>query len=186
LESSSNTYTIVIDNDLKGGGSFKPETGTIKLNLTVIDNFPEIASEEMFHALQKDKLGDDYSDVSKQNIETEGDLYTHYVQTTIYKGKGYSPFGHLNDDVLSEMGLYDEDVEPNSEQMSSEEYQSLYGELVQKRYEKYKDNPTAPSSYKSKPGEQQPTTLIKATREAEANEQNLAGPRLDNGDYYTD
>ncbi len=183
LESSSNTYIIVIDNDMKAGGSFNPETGVIKMNLTVMNNVPEIASEEMFHAYQKDRLGENHSEVSKQNIEAEGDLYVLYVQNELYGELGLRvDFGHLDNDLVADLGVNDGTT--TSEDMSTEDYQSLYGQLVQKRYEKYKDDPKAPSSYKKEPSGDASSTLIKATKEKEANEQKLEGPKLENVDYY--
>ena len=131
LESSSNTYIIVIDNDMKAGGSFNPETGVIKMNLTVMNNVPEIASEEMFHAYQKDRLGENHSEVSKQNIEAEGDLYVLYVQNELYGELGLRvDFGHLDNDLVADLGVNDGTT--TSEDMSTEDYQSLYGQLVQK------------------------------------------------------
>ena len=79
---------------------------------------------------------------------------------------------------------YEEGVNglPSREQMESTDFLGDFSSLITFRYETNKDNSNLPPSYRAAPSNTAPNSLTKAVTEASAS--NLAGPRLENGDYY--
>jgi hypothetical protein len=143
----------------------------------------EYTLEEFFHAFQDDNSGINEK-VSKSNIEYEAKLFTFLTQMRLVllacKSGGTSE--SLDNIVISEF----------SENMTSEEFQSskflqLYANGVKDFSDYWKANDPQKKfpSYQAPPSTQGPVNLYKATREAEVNSENIIGPRLENGDFYS-
>jgi len=202
LESSTATFTIVFDENLKGAGKYNTETGTITINPNNVTKNVSVLSEEMFHGFQDDRKDELYPDgVSAQNIEAEGDIYKEYVDKQLsgqpeklpLKSGGFLVLGGYNpspqdfnfcNEFFALCESYEEGLNglPSSGQMESNDFLSDFSNLTTFRYETNKDNSNLPPSYRAAPSNTAPNSLIKAV--SEANASNLAGPRLENGDYY--
>ena len=202
LESSTANFTIVFDENLKAAGKYNTETGTITINPNKVTENVSVLSEEMFHGFQFDSKDELYPDgVSAQNIEAEGDIYKEYVDKQLsgqpeevpLKGGGFIVVGGYNPqpqdfnfcaEFFNLCESYEEGVNglPSREQMESTDFLGDFSSLITFRYETNKDNSNLPPSYRAAPSNTAPNSLTKAVTEASAS--NLAGPRLENGDYY--
>lgn len=76
---------------------------------------------------------------------------------------------------------------PTSTQMMSNQFQSQYKLGVQQFVDYWKKavpDPKTFAGYKKTPSADGPNAVVKVQKEAESS--NLAGPRLENGNYYTE
>ncbi|MCB0654154.1 MAG: RHS repeat-associated core domain-containing protein [Saprospiraceae bacterium] len=177
LVNSKVTYYIKPGSGGDGSGSFNPNTNEIHSV-----NDLHTLSQELFHAYQSD-LGV-YDSNDKSVRETEADLVSANVAMDV------SPFGFIgtpwdqgiNYEFVDLEGIYDESV-------MTEAFDKQFNIAVDARINYYKQREKefgtkAPFSYVQENSRVGALALKKVFREARANEDNLIGPRLENGDFY--
>jgi len=190
LDKSPNTIVVNHDPNFPFGGTFAAVEGKEggKVIYKNLDN-TYVVSQELFHTYQydnRDRLHggtDNYKNTS--NVEIEGDLSSTYM--TIETGQGFPSASDWINDILLE---YDYEV-PTYNDVSSDKYNKLFQDAGKKRLDAYTkeftiDNPdyVAPKSYTNPMMNIKANAVIKTKKEAEA--ESLPGPRLDNGDYYSE
>ena len=171
---------FVIDKE-KGGGSVRVG----KFDAYVI-------AQELFHAFQTEL--DVYDNLlDKSVIETEGDLASYYV--VLEAGLPFiSNIGENWSDAI--LLKYDDGFRvPSATEIESEEYQKLFVEATDKRIDEYKKKRDAAEKEKEGSGylfsgytmpnwtKNGPKALLKAKQESET--KNNVGPRMENGDFYS-
>jgi hypothetical protein len=178
LEKSDITYTIDISSGAGGSGSFNPKDNTVSVLLG--DDF--IVAQELFHAYQQDLGVYDSSDLSVR--ETEGDI----VSTNIGLSLGQGTVGTPWDQGIG-FNYVDDDLNLNESVLSSD-FDQDFSNAVDARISFYKgrnkenNQVGSTGSYTQANSGKSALALKKVVREASASSANLAGPRLQNGDYY--
>ncbi len=176
LDKSETVYTIDFDSDLPRGGQFNYKTNTVTLKS------PEgryTAAQELFHAFQTDR--EFYSpEGDRANIETEGDIAATYV---LFQSKSLVPTADWMRPLLNEYGFFQT---PDPEEVQSETFNDLFQGAVEERIEYYEGQNEQFNDffkhYTTEKSDTKPKAIIKAVTESD---QSLTGPRLENGDFYS-
>ena len=176
MENSETTYFIKSGSGAGGSGSYNP-----KINEIHAVNDVEVLAQEMFHAYQSD-LGV-YSKGDLSVRETEGDL----VSSNIALSLGGLSMGNPWDQGIG-FEYVDDDLIFN-EKVLTGSFDKDFNKAVDARIGFYNNRETvdgakAPGTYVQKNLGVGAIALKKVVRESYANENNLVGPRLPNGDYY--
>ena len=177
LANSETTYYIKSGSGAGGSGSFNPKTNEIH----AIEDVATFA-QEVFHAYQSDLGVYGKDDLSVR--ETEGDLVSSNIATSL----GEMSLGNAWD-----QGIGFEYVDDNlvfNESVLTADFDKDFNKAVDARIEYYKNREKefgaeAPATYVQKNSGVGALALKKVVREARATESNLSGPRLPNGDYYS-
>lgn len=188
MANSSSVFVVNLDANTRGGGSFKPNAdkhgGTVNLR-SFNGSTP---AQELFHGYQYDNVSKQYPNgVSPSDIETEGDLFTYYVEVQL-GGSRNVPFGM--DNILNPPMEYNEEI-PTSQEMGTTEFNQYYQNLKQERFEYWtnekQNNPDAdvPKSYTTTPTNAPPNAIKKVRTETE-NGGAEVGPRMENGNFYSE
>jgi len=172
-------YMITFGNGGNGGGFFNPNNNEIQLS----DSY-EVYAQEIFHAFQQDYGV--YTGADKSVRETEGDLVSCVVALSIGEVA-------LNTDAWDQGIVLDyTDPEFNyTDEVFTSVFDNSFSSAVDSRIKYYKklassgERSLDPTYTQANSG-QNALALKKAQREARANELNLVGPRLQNGDFYSE
>jgi hypothetical protein len=175
LMNSQTTYYIKPGAGAGGSGSYKDDTKEIH----AIENI-EVLAQEMFHAYQSDLGVYNQADISVR--ETEGDLVSTNVAISVGEAARSNEW---------DQGIGYEYIDDNmtfDEKVLTEAFGVDFEKAVNSRIDFYKkrekeDGAKAPAGYVQKNSGKGAMALSKAVREAAA--EDLAGPRLSNGDYYS-
>ena len=177
LSKSDVKYTITFGNGGNGGGFFNPNNNEIQIS----DSY-EVYAQEIFHAFQQD-FGI-YTSADKSVRETEGDLVSCVVALSI------GEVSENNDAWDQGIVLDYTDSEFNyTDEVFTSTFDNTFSSAVDSRIEYYKKQVSSGErspdpTYTQENSGQKALALKKALREAKANELNLVGPRLQNGDFY--
>jgi len=179
LVNSETSYSINYGSGEGGSGSYDPNTNKIYFT-----NDLYTMSQEVFHAYQQDLGVYNENDLSVR--ETEGDIVSSSIAMSIGAG-GISgawwdqniPLNYTDKDFVFD------------ERVLTKAFDEDFNKAVDARIEFYK-GPRAeeagspgPGTYIQSNSGKGALALKKVFREANANENNLVGPRLPNGDYYS-
>jgi RHS repeat-associated protein len=176
LLTSETVYSINAGAGAGGSGSFEPKTNTIS-----IGSVPSTNAQEMFHAYQSDLKVYDKKDYSV--IEAEGDIAMSVIliqagQMYMVGAPGWDRslhFKYLNND---------DEYEPWSEDGSTDEFDTEFSKAVDLRIEVYMNRTEdPPPSYVQKNSGKDAKALKRASKEASSEE--MVGPRLSNGEFYS-
>ena len=177
LEKSETVYYIKSGSGAGGSGSFNNETKEVH----AINDLYTLG-QELFHAFQSDLGVYDKNDLSVR--ETEGDLISTNITTSL---------GEFGQSPLWDEGLGFKYVDNDlnfDESVLTKEFDKDFNSVVDNRIEFYKareknTGAEAPFSYIQKNSGKGAKALKKVVREAGANKMNIVGPRLPNGDFYS-
>jgi len=176
LANSETTYYIKSGSGAGGSGSFNPKTNEVHAVSS------EALVQELFHAFQSD-LGV-YGSADLSVREAEGVLISSNIMLSL---------GELSMGNGWDQGIGFEYVDDNlifNETVLTEDFDKDFNMAVDARIGFYNnrekvDGATAPRTYIQKNSGVGALALKKIVREASANDNNLVGPRLPNGDYYS-
>jgi RHS repeat-associated protein len=177
LEKSETVYFIHWGSGSGGGGSYNPQTNEVHTK----NNDPSVWAEELFHAYQSD-LGV-YSRKDRSVRETEGDL----VGVNVGLAVGDITKSNIWDQGIGLNSDYVDNFSEFSEGVLSESFDEDFSKAVDARIEFYKEQEKyeglkAPRGYIQPNSGQEALALKKVIRESD---QSLVGPRLSNGDFFT-
>jgi hypothetical protein len=182
LINSKTVYHIKSGSGAGGSGSFNPKTKDIH---SINDTYT--LSQEMFHAFQSDlKVYDDDDDSVR---ETEGDLVSYNIASDISSTSGF--MGLEWSDGTQDAKFLDKKTSTYNESVLGKDFDTFFDESVEKRIVFYKnreinDGIKAPDTYVQPNSHKSPIALKTAIKLVmENNAQNLTGPRLENGNYYS-
>ncbi|QQR97184.1 MAG: hypothetical protein IPK18_09870 [Sphingobacteriales bacterium] len=177
LVQSNTVYTVKAGAGHGGSGSYNDETKEI----FSIDDIETLA-QEMFHAYQSD-LGV-YTPEDLSVRETEGDLMSSNIVYSI----GNIPTTLYSWDVNEIVTTYPDGFDKN---VLTEKFDKDFTEAVNTRIDYYRkiEEKTGTKELPSYTQDNSGTVaraIKKVVIESIANDENLQGPRLDNGDYYSE
>jgi hypothetical protein len=177
LERSSMSYKVVINADLGKGGCYNANDRTV----TFSSPNSYVVAQELFHAFQDD--GDFYSpNEDHQNIECEGDLMSYYIvlDAGLMFGLFFPGEEHFYNSVATELDV------PSQEVINSELCDRAFLETCEIRQKHFVDlylnGDKSVRGYCAEPSNATPEAMKKVFKEANPE---LVGPRLPNGDYYS-
>jgi RHS repeat-associated protein len=176
LSNSETTYYIMPGSGAGGSGSYDPQTNIIH----AIDNL-EVLAQELFHAYQED-LGV-YNSNDRSVREAEGDLVSSNIALSLGGLANANPW-----DQGIGFIYVDEFINFNESVLTSA-FDIDFNKAVDARINFYKtrqrdEGAVAPKGYIQKNSGVGALALKKLIREVNA-DQNMVGPRLSNGDFYT-
>ena len=177
LEKSDIKYTISIDENYEFGGSFAPGTNTI--TLSSLNTY--LVAQEFFHAFQFEYAFEFNIKNPDSNIELEGDYFAMIVANICGAVSPDPPF-------LRDLLECTETKSPNIDYIESNEFNEAYVKALDLRVDFYskrsKDESFEMPTYTATPDKTvKPKALGKVIKESKSDE--LYGPRLPNGDFFS-